>query len=327
MQVSIIRQTPVASVLMMLLLVVATFTRFAIAPYGDELIAGGAAQPCVWVDNFQYSHPVWGVIFSALVVVLTSMIAGRTTSALGLYPARTTITIPLYVIIACGIFIAPNSLSVSLSALCVMQMLRYLCGEYMRGTDLTFAFYVGLCAGVAPLLYAPAITFIALLPIAILIFGFSWREVVVMVTGLILPLSALCYVGWLCGGAFTAPVLELFKAVGEPSGYTPWDSESVVALTLIGVILFMVLCGILAFAGEKRAVAMRPRTIITLLIIAQVVALATFALPSATAGLFMLVAPVAAILIPFALLRLRDELSNLAIITLLLLLTLHLFIA
>ena len=327
MQVSIIRQTPAASILLTLLIVVATFVRFALAPYGDELISSGVATLGAKVDAFQSTYPVWGWIFSAVIVLLNSFSVGRTASALVLCQPRTTRSIPPSAFVACGIFLATDSLAVSLASLFSVQMMRYLCGGYVRGTYLNYAFYAGLCAGVAALFYAPMLTFIALLPVAIMMFGFSWREVVVMVVGAIFPLTATCYLNWLWGGEFLAPATTLLDALATNSGYSPWGSDSVVALAEIGLILFAVICGIVALFGDKRSVAMRPRTIIMFNLLVLVVALATFALPSATVGVFMMVALPAAILIPVGLIHARDIFSNLLITTLLLLTILHLFVA
>ncbi len=327
MQLSLTRQTPAASILLMLLLVAAAFTRFAIAPYGDELIAGGAALPGVWVDAFQSKYPAWGVVFSALMVAAVATSLGRITSALGLYHVRTTISIPLYAVVACGIFIASDSLAVALSAYFAGQMLRYLYGGYVRGTDLNCAFYAGLCAALAPLFYAPTLPFVVLIPIAIVMFGLSMREIVVMLVGLILPIATICYVSWLCGADFAAPAVGLFEATLSPNGYTPWGSESVVALTMMGLLLFLVVCGIAAFVGDTRSVAMRPRTILVFNIIVFIVACTSFMLPSATTGLMMLVALPMAVLMPVALLRLRDGVSNLIVTVLILLMIIHFFIA
>ena len=327
MQVSIIRQTPAASILLTLLLVAATFTRFALAPYGDELFSAGVATLGAWVDAFQSAYPVWGWILSALIVVICSVSVGKMTSALSLYQPRTTISIPLYAIIACGIFIATDSLAVAVASFCSVQMMRYLCGGYVRGTDLNYAFYAGLCAGAAALFYAPMVSFALLLPVAIMMFGFSWREVVVMVVGSLLPLAATCYVGWLWGGEFWAPAVALCDVITASSGYIPWASESVVALTMMGLVIFGALCGIVTLFSDKRSVAMRPRVIVTFHVVALVVALASFALPSATTGLFMMVALPAAVLIPIGLIHAKDLLSNLLVVTLFLLAILHLFLA
>ena len=327
MQVSIIRQTPAASILLMLLIVATTFTRFALAPYGDELISGGVATLGAKVDAFQSTYPAWGWLLSALVVIISCVSVGKMTAALNLYQPRTTLSMPLFAMIATGIFIATDSLSVSLASLFSVQMMRYLCGGYVRGTDLNYAFYAGICAGVAALFYAPISTFIILLPVAIMMFGFSWREVVVMAVGVIFPLMATCYLGWLVGGEFWAPATTLLEALAVRSGYIPWDSDSVVALTMIGLVLFAAICGIMALFGDKRSVAMRPRTIIAFNVVALVVALATFALPSATVGIFTMVALPAAILIPVGLIHARDVISNLLVATLLLLTMLHLFVA
>jgi hypothetical protein len=311
----------------MLLLVAAAFIRFAIAPYGDELIAGEAALPGVWVDAFQSKHPFWGVLFSALTVASIATTLGRATSAFGLYKTRTTITIPLYAIVACGIFIASDSLAVVVSVYFVGQMMRYLCGVYVRGTDLNYAFYAGICAALSPLFYAPVLPILLLVPIAMAMFGLSWREIVVMVAGLLLPLSTLCYVGWLCGDEFISPATAFADAVIAPSHYTLWASESVVALMQMGVLLFLVCCGVVSFWGDTHSVAVRPRTIIVFYIISFIISCTAFAMPSATAGLLMLVALPAAVLMPIVLLRLGDRISNLVVIALVLLMILHLFIA
>ena len=207
-----------------------------------------------------------------------------------------------------------------------MQMLRYLCGGYVRGTDLNYAFYAGLCAALAPMLYTPALPLVVLLPVAILMFGLSWREVVVMFVGLLLPFATLCYVNWLCGGDFATPVVEFFEALVCPSHYTLWGSESVVALTMMGLLLFVVLCGIASMVGDKRSVAVRQRTVLAFHVVVFVVACAAFMLPSATAGLLMLVALPAAVLMPVVLMRLSDGVSNLVVVALVVLMIIHFFI-
>lgn len=327
MQVSLIRQTPVASILMMLLIVAVAFTRFAISPYGDELIVGDAAMPAAWADHFQSRFPILGNILSALVIALTATSLGRMASALGLYQTRTTVSIPLYAIVSCGIFIACDSLAVSLSALTTTQLIRCLCGIYVRGTDLNHAFYAGICACFAPLFYTPAIVVVLLLPIAIFMFGLSWREVVVMVCGLLLPITAICYINWLLGGEFSTPLTGFYDAITNATDYRLWDSESVVALTTMGLLLFAVICSIIAHIGAKRSLSIRPRTILDFNITAFVILCTMFAIPSATVGALMLVALPAVTLMPIALLRTGDGVSNMYVILLIILVILHLFIA
>ncbi len=327
MQISIVRQTPAASILLMLLLVAGAFLRFALAPYEDELIGGATALPGALVDSFQSGHPVWARILSAIILAANGVTLGKMTTALSLYPTRSTISIPLYAIVACGLFIATNSLSVALAAYFATQMLRYLCGGYVHGTDLNYAFYAALCAGTAPLFYAPDILLVVLLPIAVLMFGFSWREVVVAVVGLLLPLATTCYIGWLCGEALLAPAIGLFDAVATSADYTPWGSESVVALAMMGLLLFGALCGIATFFGDKRSVGVRPRTILAFHIVLLITACAAFALPSATTGLFTTLALPISVLFPVMLLRVRNEVSNLMVLLLVVLMIVHFFIA
>lgn len=327
MQVSIIRQTPAASVMLMLLLVTIAFVRFALAPYGDELITGGVATLGELVDRLQSTYPVWGWILSGLTIFISAFNIGKTTSSLGLYPQRTTITIPLFAIISCGIFIATDSLAVSIATLLSVQTMRYLCGGYVRGTDLNFALYAGLCAGIAPLFYAPTTTLLLLLPVAIMMFGLSWREIIVMIVGAIFPLAATCYVDWLCGDEFATPAISLYEAFTGNYEYTLWSSESVVALTLMGIILFATICGIIAFFGDRRSVAVRPRTILAFNIVFLAITLVSFSLPSATVGLFSIVAIPASVLIPVGLVHARDLFANLLFMTIIVLMFVHLFIA
>ena len=311
----------------MVVLVSVAFVRFAIAPYGDELVVGGMATLGEWIDSFQSSRPVLGWIASALVVMMSSVAVGRMATSFGLYRVRTTISIPLYAVVACGIFISTNSLATALAAYAVVMLMRYLCSGYMRGESLNCALYAGICAGIAPMFYAPSAVFVLLLPIAIVMFGLAWREVVVMLVGLLLPAAASCYVGWLCSGEFWTPVTALFEAMALPSGYTPWASESVVALLMMGLLLFSVVCGVATFVGDTRSVAVRPRTIFVFNIVALALAIVAFVIPSTTVGSYMLVAAPVALLIPFLLLHLRDKVSDLIVILFFTLMIIHFFIA
>lgn len=75
-------------------------------------------------------------------------------------------------------------------------------------------------SGIAAAGLCPATPLVLILPLAILLFRRTFREVVVAAAGLILPVLTACYVSWGAGRRITAPVTALADAV--VSGVPLW---------------------------------------------------------------------------------------------------------
>lgn len=327
MRYSVVRQTPVSALVTLVTVVAVAFVRFANAPFGDEMLLSPAAPVLgAYVDAWQSAHPVWGIVLSALLTVLTGVVVGRMTILFSLYPTHCFFSIPLYGFVACGIFIAADTLAVAVAAYLAALGVRYVCGAYVRGMDLSKLLYAGVCIGLVPLFYVPA-SFVAVMALAaIAMFGFSLREIVVLLFGLLLGPAVVCYVTWFAGGDFTAPLVSLWEALAADSGYSLLGSDSVVALAAAGLLAFVMVCSTAMFLADKHSVGVKPRGILVYNMAAFIAACASFLLPSASVGLFAFAAIPAAIIMPIMFMRVHESLSLALYISMVLVFFLHLFV-
>lgn len=101
-----------------------------------------------------------------------------------------------------------------------------------------------------PLVYAPATPLGLILPLAILLFRRTFREVVVAAAGLILPVLTACYVSWGAGEEFTAPVTALADAV--VSGVPLWifTALPLPSLVMLSIIAALALTALFFFLSD-----------------------------------------------------------------------------
>ena len=229
-------------------------------------------------------------------------------------------------IVLAVIFAGRFNLLLTSTALTAALALRYLSGAYVRGMDMSKLMYAGVCVGLVPMLYAPAVYVLPLAVIAVMMFGFSLREILVLFAGILLGPLAICYLTWFFGGEFVAPVDMFVDALTCQSGYTLGGSDSVVALAAVGVYSFVMLCSAAMFLADKHSVGVKPRGILMFNIVSFVLACAAFLLPSATVGLFAFAALPAAVIMPIMFLRMRETLSLALYSLIVLVFFLHLFV-
>lgn len=82
------------------------------------------------------------------------------------------------------------------------------CRSYCNGFGFDAIFRASLYIGLLPLVATAAAPLLILLPLAVMLFRRTLREVAVAVAGLLLPALTLCYVNWAAGGEFLAQVAE-----------------------------------------------------------------------------------------------------------------------
>lgn len=327
MRYSVVRQTPLSALITLVVVVAVAFVRFAYAPFDDEMLLSPSAPVLgAYVDAWQSAHPVWGIVLSALLTLFTGVVVGRMAILFSLYPTHCFFSIPLYGFVACGIFIAADSLAVAIAAYLAALGLRYLCGAYVRVMDLSKLLYAGICVGLVPFFHAQASFVVVMAVAAIAMFGFSLREVVVLLFGMLFVPATICYVTWFAGGDFTAPLVSLWEALVGDSGYSLLGSDSVVALAIAGLLAFVIVCSTVMFLADKHSVGVKSRGILIYDMLGFVAVCASFLLPSASVGLFAFAAIPAAIIMPVMFLRVHESVSLAIYISIILVFFLHLFV-
>lgn len=282
--------------------------------------ASGAASelavrmPATLLDLFQTAHPALTRWIGALLILLGGLTATRLTLRMNLYAVSTCLTLPLY-----GIGIAAAGLRgtwlTDLTACTLLVFaLRNYCRSFGNGYRFDALFRASLYLGTLLLLHAALLPLLLLLPLAVLIFRRTLREVVVACAGLLLPAATLCYVNWGCGGSFTAPLLELAPTLcgGAPLALLPRlvTPEALPHTILSGAITLLALLAAFHARTELLSIGMKPRFVLVYMTVTLLVLVALLGGPDATPADTMLLAVPAALLIPFTAVRINPRIVS-----------------
>lgn len=276
--------------------------------------AGGTASETMpllggLLSRFQGTYPVWARIMAGAMLVFTGMCTGRIAIRYNLYTVSSCLPIPLYVIIACGILIGGNYLAGFAASMLLALAIKNYCRSFCNGYGFDTIFRASLYLGLLPLVYAPATPLVLILPLAILLFERTFRELVVALTGVLLPILTACYISWGTGGQFQAPILALAKTV--VSGTPLWIFTGIPLPSLV------MLCGIAAlaltafffFLSDIYAAGTKPRFILIFNIGILTMVLALLCSPSVTPEIFALLAVPSALLFPVFFVRIHRRIA------------------
>lgn len=215
MKIDIARQPLVPAFMTLFALAVAAMC--AGIPVSDTSGAVRDALPLLGgqLARFQAAYPVWSKFAAGFMLLFTGMCAGRITIRYNLYTVGTCLPIPLYAIVACGIATGGNYLAGFAASMLLALATKNYCRAFCNGYGFDAIFRASLYLGLMPLIYAPALPLLLLLPLAVLLFRRTLREVAVATAGLLLPVFTACYVSWGTGAEFTAPLIKLGQSAIE----------------------------------------------------------------------------------------------------------------
>ena len=134
---------------------------------------------------------------AGLLMLFTGMSIGRLTVRYNLYSVGTCLAIPLYGAIACGLAVGGDCLTTFAASALLALATKNFCRSYCNGFGFDAIFRASLYIGLLPLVATAAAPLLILLPLAVMLFRRTLREVAVAVAGLLLPALTLCYVFFL----------------------------------------------------------------------------------------------------------------------------------
>lgn len=261
------------------------------------------------LTRFQAAYPVWARLAAGFMILFTGMCTGRIAIRYNLYGVSTCLPIPLYAVVACGIVSGGNYLTAFAASMLLALTAKNYCRSYCNGYGFDAIFRASLYLGLLPLVYAPATPLVLILPLAILLFRRTFREVVVAAAGLILPVLTACYVSWGAGEEFTAPVTALADAV--VSGVPLWifTALPLPSLVMLCIIAALALTALFFFLSDIYAAGTKPRFILIFNIGILAMTLALLCTPSVTPEAFTLTAVPAALLFPVLFVRIDRRIA------------------
>lgn len=255
--------------------------------------------------RFQAAYPVWSKFAAGFMLLFAGMCTGRISIRYNLYTVGTCLPIPLYAIVACGIATGGNYLAGFAASMLLALATKNYCRAFCNGYGFDAIFRASLYLGLMPLIYAPALPLLLLLPLAVLLFRRTFREVVVATAGLLLPVFTACYVSWGSGAEFTAPLITVGQSAIEGMPLQLFLDIPLPALVMAGGIVLLDLTALFFFLADIYAAGTKPRFILFYNIGILVLALTLLCSPAATPEAFALLAVPSAILIPVFFVRIH----------------------
>lgn len=276
------------------------------AAAGAVPAAGLAIKPLgELLTQFQSLRPVWAHLAAGFLLLYAAMTAGRLTVRYNLYTVGTCLAIPLYAIAACGIALSGDFLASATAAALLAVAVKNFCRSFCNGYAFDGLFRASAGLGLLVLVSAGAAPLLLLIPFAVLLFRRTFRESVVALAGLLLPLLALCYINWGAGGDFTAPLLAQRDAFLAGTPLALFRELPVQSLAMLGAVVLLTLLAVLFFLSDIYAAGTKPRFILFFHLGLFVLALAQLCGPAASPALFPLLAIPAAVLLPLLFVRIH----------------------
>lgn len=306
---------PEASLMLLAAAVCAAVDASHIAPAAAaEQVAGGGYTPPLAeaVDGFQHAWPTLSAMAAAIMIVYIGLSLPHATLRRYLYPAHTLVGIPLTGIVVCGCTLSSEYLSTTLLLLLITVMFKRLYACFGRDMIVPHLFPAMVCLGCMPLIYAPMTAFVVLLPIFAVLYRLSLRNCVAAVTGALLPVFTVSYLGWAGGGEFGAAAYGLWRAMLAPSGFDVEAYITIPRLVLFFMIMFTTVSSIILYRSNRFAVSLAARNIWGFTIVVVVLAASLFYfLPSSTQLSITIVAFICSTLMPMFFVGMANYISSL----------------
>ena len=312
---AISRKSGLPALLLLVATLVATIVRHARSPFEVELAT------CAYGER--------GVILAlaALIFFIGGIVMGKTTPRSGLINSYCTLAIPLYGVIAYGVFVSPNTLVAATVSLCFALAIHLLLISLHRADDKNSVFFAAILLGLMVPLYPPSIVLVGVLPIAILTLALSARQIALMVIGYLLPLFATSYIFWYMGNGFWDAAINIFEVL-KRNHTTPIEHIPYIAIAMAAVVaVILIWGGIYTMAHPDKMFRLaRVRRSLHLFVWVTLLTLTMLFIPACDITLLAIIAVPLGTLLAFSLSILPNNPSTIAYWLLLLLYIVHLFV-
>lgn len=312
---AITRKSALMAILLLVAILVAAAVRYALAPNVVELA------------NSPFRERTISLVLAMFLFFGGGFLAGKMLPRSGLSKGYCALPIPLYGVLACGIFLPPNTLAAASAALLLAWSLYLLSRSLHNAGEKDSVFFASIMLGAMVLIYPPCVVFVAVIPLAIFILALSLRQAILMIVGYLMPLFATSYVMWYRGGEFWDLTRNIFDALGTQQ-MSEISTFPYLATAMVVVVVALLLWGtVYAVARpDKMFSLMRVRRSLHLFVWLFAVSLSMLFIPSVDLSAIALVAVPTTILLSFVLSLLPNNQSTIAYWVLLLLFVVHLVV-
>lgn len=287
------------------------------AVYAPNRTAAVAEAPSLlgyyigWIAAFS---PVFTRILCGILLISAATITGRLSVRYGLYSGNSCIAIPLFGITACIAF-PESGLSGAFVLLLLALSTHNFCRAFRNGYGFDPLFRGSLYLGLMPLICPHTVCLLLLMPLAILLFKRTLRELTVAAAGLLLPILTACYIEWGIGEHFFTPVTQIYTAIAAGSFHVQaaWGNATIILAGSIAVLnifaIYSYIRNIYAAGSKARAIMLYTICLLCLLATEQFVAAFVHSFTGPGPEMLLLAAVPSSLLIPAFLVRIHRSLS------------------
>jgi hypothetical protein len=285
--------------------------RHAVSPYAVETPYTDGMPIAEWLTCWSVEHPVWSGIAVALLAIWTVLIITSLGMRFTSSSSRNYLPIPLFIIIACGIYLSHETLASQLAAWLFAQATSQFMLTFRKDYCFEEAFKGGFYLGVIPLLYAPALILWVLVPFLATLYRRSVREFVVCVAGVVLPTLGAWFIGWVMGDGVWHLFREWWRCVAHHSA-NAWPTEvSIMAIICVVFVVTLTAMALGWFLWRRKTVRARQRKMISHVVVATLLLTLSFALPGASISGMPLLGVGLSMLIPSAFISRQSSVASL----------------
>lgn len=322
---NVTRQPLLIALPTLVLVLVALLVRKQGLSFAPEAAAVVRTLPELWITQFQQLFPKVAWTLWVLLHLATAITLGRMGLRHGLYAGNTLLALPLYGLVACGLFVADDYLMGALCAFFLARAMRNFSTSYRSGYAFSSLFRGSLYLGMLLCLYAPALPLFLLAPLVTFLFKRTLREWLVLFCGLFFPFAALCYLHWAISAQPWEPLFAMQQVLFSPLRLNLFAEASPVLIVQLVVLLSATLCALFYYLSDIYAATSKARAILTAHVWLFLLVALTLIMPAATVNSLTLVAVPVSIILPFLFARIKPSIANALYAILFLLFILHLF--
>jgi hypothetical protein len=202
-----------------------------------------------------------------------------------------------FVIAACGVWFSGELLASCLAALLLALSTKHFVESFRKDYRFEDSFRAGLFLGLIPLLYAPGVVLLLLIPVVSSIYRRSAREFTVSLAGVLLPVPAAGFLYWAFGKVPEFVYTEIWRCLSTMPAIDYPAQIPIVATAVAGLAVVLALAAVVWFMTHRKGMRTKQRGIMYHV---SFMLILTLALPAIPGGLSPSSIPLVAIPIAMA---------------------------
>lgn len=262
------------------------------------------------ICSLEQRAPLFSMIGAGVVLLFAALMVSRIGARHSLYKSGTLLPIPLYALVAVGLFVSRTPLCGALCGLLFVRAVRNFCSSFRDGYTFTYIFRASLYLSLMVVISPSTLPLLLLFPIALLNFKRTLRESLVAFAGLILPIFWVCYAEWAFGNDFLTPFNSIYEEFLSGEQLNLFTEASIVLIFELMVLLSATLCAIFYFLSGRYSMLMKSRAVLTFMVWAFILSISSLFIPGASTNIFIVVALPAALLMPYLFVIIRPIYAN-----------------